>query len=32
MNLEEMDDEQLEQLRRTYERLGKMAKDKPKPD
>ena len=32
MNLEEMDDEQLEQLRRTYERLGKMAKEKPNPD
>jgi low affinity Fe/Cu permease len=30
IDLEELDDEQLEQLRRTYERLGKMAREKPK--
>jgi low affinity Fe/Cu permease len=32
IDLEELDDEQLEQLRRTYERLGKMAREKPKSD
>src|SRR6185437_1241400 len=32
MNLEELDDEQVEQLRRTYERLGKIAREKPKSD
>lgn len=32
IDLEELDDEQLEQLRRTYERLGKMARGKPKSD
>ena len=32
IDLEELDDEQVEQLRRTYERLGKMAREKPKSD
>ena len=30
IDLEELDDEQVEQLRRTYERLGKIAREKPK--
>jgi low affinity Fe/Cu permease len=30
IDLEELDDEQLEQLRQTYERLGKTAREKPK--
>jgi low affinity Fe/Cu permease len=30
IDLEELDDEQVEQLRRTYERLGKVARDKRK--
>ena len=29
IDLEELDDEQVEQLRRTYERLGKIAREKP---
>ena len=32
IDLEELDDEQVEQLRRTYERLGKIAREKPKSD
>jgi low affinity Fe/Cu permease len=32
IDLEGLDDEQVEQLRRTYERLGKMAREKPKSD
>ena len=32
IDLEEFDDEQVEQLRRTYERLGKIAREKPKSD
>ena len=30
IDLEELDDEQLEQLRQTYERLGKIAREKTK--
>jgi low affinity Fe/Cu permease len=30
IDLEELDDEQVEQLRQTYERLGKTAREKPK--